>query len=70
MCKIEPYLDKAKAYFDDNDYKACAIYLRTAFEDSYQEVLRKGESPSQIPAKTRKSLTKRRFLGTDKKNGE
>ena len=28
----KPYLDKAKAYFDDNDYKACAIYLRTAFE--------------------------------------
>ena len=26
------YLEKAKAYFDDNDYKACAIYLRTAFE--------------------------------------
>ena len=28
----KPYLDKAKSYFDDNDYKACAIYLRTAFE--------------------------------------
>ena len=28
----KPYLDKAKAYFDDNDYKACVIYLRTAFE--------------------------------------
>ena len=26
------YLDKAKAYFAANDYKACVIYLRTAFE--------------------------------------
>ena len=30
----KPYLDKANAYFDDNDYKACVIYLRTAFEIS------------------------------------
>ena len=28
----KPYLDKAKAYFAANDYKACVIYLRTAFE--------------------------------------
>ena len=28
----QTYLEKAKEYFDDNDYKACAIYLRTAFE--------------------------------------
>ena len=28
----KPYLKKAKEYFDGNDYKACAIYLRTAFE--------------------------------------
>ena len=26
------YLEKAKEYLDANDYKACAIYLRTAFE--------------------------------------
>ena len=26
------YLDKAKEYLEANDYKACAIYLRTAFE--------------------------------------
>ena len=26
------YLDKARGYLDANDYKACAIYLRTAFE--------------------------------------
>ncbi len=28
----KPYLEKAKVYFNDNDYKACVIYLRTAFE--------------------------------------
>ena len=27
-----PYLEKAKAYFAASDYKACVIYLRTAFE--------------------------------------
>jgi len=26
------YLEKAKEYLDANDYKACAIYVRTAFE--------------------------------------
>ena len=26
------YLDKAKEYLDMNDYKACAVYARTAFE--------------------------------------
>ena len=26
------YLEKAKEYLDANDYKACAIYIRTAFE--------------------------------------
>ena len=26
------YLDKVREYLDANDYKACAIYLRTAFE--------------------------------------
>ena len=28
----QAYLEKAKEYFDANDYKACVIYLRTAFE--------------------------------------
>ena len=28
----KPHLEKAKAYFNANDYKACVIYLRTAFE--------------------------------------
>ena len=28
-----PYLEKARKYLDANDYKACAVYLRTAFEE-------------------------------------
>ena len=31
------YLDKAKEYLDANDYKACAVYLRTVFEMIIQE---------------------------------
>ena len=31
------YLDKAREYLDANDYKACAIYLRTAFEIMVEE---------------------------------
>ena len=31
------YLDKAREYLDENDYKACAIYLRTAFEIMIEE---------------------------------
>ena len=31
------YLDKAGEYLDANDYKACAIYLRTAFEVMIEE---------------------------------
>ncbi len=31
------YLEKAKDYFDDNDYKASAIYLRTAFETAIKK---------------------------------
>ena len=31
------YLDKAREYLDANDYKACAIYLRTAFEMTIKE---------------------------------
>ena len=33
VCKEDaPYLKKAREYFDASDYKACAVYLRTAFE--------------------------------------
>lgn len=34
VCKDDaPYLGKAKEYLDESDYKACVIYLRTAFEE-------------------------------------
>lgn len=36
-----PYLEKAKAYFDANDYKACVIYLRTAFEAAIKKFCEK-----------------------------
>lgn len=37
----KPYLDKAKAYFAANDYKACVIYLRTAFEAAIKKFCEK-----------------------------
>ena len=35
------YLDKANMYFNANDYKACVIYLRTAFESIIKEFCKK-----------------------------
>lgn len=35
------YIEKAKDYFDDNDYKASAIYLRTAFETAIKNFCEK-----------------------------
>ena len=35
------YLEKAKEYFETNDYKACVIYLRTAFEVIIKEFCEK-----------------------------
>ena len=37
----KPYLKKAKAYFAANDYKACVIYLRTAFEAAIKKFCEK-----------------------------
>ena len=31
------YLEKAREYLDTNDYKACAIYVRTAFETAIKQ---------------------------------
>ena len=36
-----PYLEKAKEYFTANDYKACIIYLRTAFEAAIKKFCQK-----------------------------
>ena len=35
------YLEKAKEYLDANDYKACAIYVRTAFEAAIKQYCEK-----------------------------
>ena len=35
------YLEKAKEYFTANDYKACVIYLRTAFEAAIKKFCQK-----------------------------
>ena len=37
------YLEKAKDYFDDNDYKASAIYIRTAFETAIKKFCEKND---------------------------
>ncbi len=41
------YLDKAREYLEANDYKACAIYLRTAFEMMIEEFC----ANSRLPVK-------------------
>ena len=35
------YLEKAREYLDTNDYKACAIYVRTAFEATIKQYCEK-----------------------------
>ena len=37
----KPYLEKAKEYFTANDYKACVIYLRPAFEAAIKKFCEK-----------------------------
>ncbi len=62
------YLEKAKEYFDANDYKACAIYLRTAFEVAIKRFCEN----MNLPVKYRenpKRLTSEDFW-TSIKNGE
>ena len=40
-----PYLEKAKVYFAAHDYKACVIYLRTAFEVAIKNFCEKENLP-------------------------
>ena len=35
------YFDKAREYLEANDYKACAIYVRTAFEAAIKQYCKK-----------------------------
>ncbi|RKU11084.1 hypothetical protein C6501_13160 [Candidatus Poribacteria bacterium] len=48
------YLDKAKEYLEVNDYKACAIYLRTAFEMIIEEFC----ESKHLPVKYRRDPSK------------
>ena len=46
VCKEDaPYLEKAKEYLNSNDYKACVIYLRTAFEETIKKFCEKKKLP-------------------------
>ena len=50
------YLEKAREYFDANDYKACAVYLRTAFEEIIKRFCNKRKLPVKYcrnPKKTK-----------------
>ena len=54
----KPYLEKAKEYFAANDYKACVIYLRTAFEAAIKKFCEKKnlrvryrENPKKLQSK-------------------
>ena len=64
----KPYLEKAKAYFKANDYKACVIYLRTAFEASIKKFCEK-ENLQVRYRENPKQLQSNDFLGADKKDG-
>ena len=62
----KPYLEKAKEYFTANDYKACVIYLRTAFEAAIKKFCEK----KNLKVKYRenpKDLTSDDFWGPVKK---
>ena len=48
------YLDKAREYLDANDYKACAIYLRTAFEIMIEDFC----DVKRLPVRYRRSRDK------------
>ena len=50
----EAYLDKAREYLDANDYKACAIYLRTAFEVMIEDFC----EAKRLPVRYRRSRDK------------
>ena len=53
VCKDDPpYLKKAKEYLDENDYKACAVYVRTAFED----IIKKYCEKKDVAIKYRENL--------------
>ena len=55
VCKDDaPYLEKAKEYLDANDYKACAVYVRTAFE----AIIEKYCADKRLPVRYRRDTKK------------
>ena len=48
------YLEKAREYLEANDYKACAVYLRTAFEIIIEEFC----ESKHLPVKYRRDPNK------------
>ncbi len=62
------YLEKAKRYFTANDYKACAIYLRTAFEGAIKKFCDKKRLPVRY-SEDPKKLTSEDFWTAIKKRG-
>ena len=55
VCKEDaPYLKKAKEYLDENDYKACAVYVRTAFE----AIIEKYCADKRLPVRYRRDTKK------------
>lgn len=62
----QAYLEKAQEYFDDNDYKACAIYLRTAFEEAIKKFCDKKRLPVRY-SEDPKKLTSEDFWTAIKK---
>ena len=51
MRRDKAYLDKAREYLDANDYKACAIYLQTAFETIVEDFC----ETKRLPVRYRRS---------------
>ena len=72
----EKYIDKAKEHLKLNDYKACAIYVRTAFEETIKKFCKKKniwvkyrENPKELTSndfwiriKDRNNKGRKRFL--------
>ena len=55
VCKEDaPYLKKAREYLDENDYKACAVYVRTAFEAIIEKYCADNRLPVRYRTDTKK----------------
>ena len=67
----QAYIEKAKEYFEANDYKACAIYLRAAFERAIKKFCEKMNLPVKY-REDQKNLTSEDFwmpIKNERKDG-